>query len=84
MSKTLLLRVLYATILAGALCGGRFAVADVISYGSLDQILMASSPPMSLGPIASAGRTSWDCQPERAAGSPRWEDAGLSSSAGKP
>jgi hypothetical protein len=77
MSKTPLLGLLPVIILAGALCAERSAVASVISHDLLDQVLVASLAPMPLGPIASSGRTSWDCQPERAAGSPRWQDAGL-------
>jgi hypothetical protein len=77
MSKMPLLRLLPAMILAGALCAERSAVAGVILHDALDQALEASAAPMPLGPIASTGRTSWDCRPERAAGSTRWQDAGL-------
>jgi hypothetical protein len=57
MSKTPLLGLLPAMILAGALCAERSAVAGVILHDSLDQVLVASTAPMPLGPIASAGRT---------------------------
>jgi hypothetical protein len=85
MLKTPLLRLLPATILAGALFAERTAVAGVILHDSLDQVvLVASTAPMPLGPIASSGRTAWDCQPERAAGSARWQDAGLPTNISKP
>ena len=77
MSRTPLLRLLPAMILAGALCAERSAVAGVILHDFLDQTLVASTAPMPLGPVASSGRTSWNCQPERAAGSAQWQDAGL-------
>lgn len=77
MSKTPLPRLLPAMILAGALCAEGSAVAGVILHESLNQALVASTAPMPLGPIASTGRTSWDCEPERTARSPRWQDAGL-------
>jgi hypothetical protein len=77
MLKTPLLRLLPAMVLAGALCAERSAVAGIILHYSLDQVLVASAAPMPLGPIASSGRASWDCQPERAARSTRWQDATL-------
>jgi hypothetical protein len=82
-SKTFLRRLLLTLLLAGTLFGERAALADVL-LDPLDQAvwpLIALAP---LGPITSAGRISWYCQPEHAARSPRWQGAGLPPSVGKP
>lgn len=69
-SRTLLLRVLAAALLAGCIFCGRFALAGA---ASLDQMLsgalVPSAAPMLLGPITSAGRSGWECKPERSAAS---------------
>lgn len=48
---------------------------------SLEELLtgqmVASDAPALLGPITSAGRKGWDCQPEHAAGAAHWRDAEL-------
>jgi hypothetical protein len=79
MSKSPLLLLLPAMILAGALCAERSAAAGAILPDLLGQTLVASAAPIPLGPIASSGRAGWSCQPEHAAGSTRWQDAELPS-----
>jgi hypothetical protein len=83
MSKSPLVLLLSAMILAGALCAERSAVAGVILPDLLGQTLVAWAAQMPLGPIASSGRASWNCQPERAARSTRWQDAELPPNIGK-
>jgi len=83
MSKTLLLHLLLSLLLAGTLFRERAALADVI-LDPLDQAVWPSIALAPLGPITSAGRISWYCQPEYAARSPRWQDAGLPHSVDKP
>jgi len=68
-SRTQLLRVLAAVLLAGAafFCG-RVAVAGA---SSLDDLLAGaltpSAAPSLLASITSAGRVGWECKPEKAA-----------------
>jgi hypothetical protein len=82
-SKTSLLRLLLVLLLIGTFFGDRVALANVV-LDPLDQAVLPSIALVPLGPITSAGRTSWNCQPERAAQSPRWQDAELPPRASKP
>jgi hypothetical protein len=72
-------RSLLAVALAAAvlLCGR----AAVGSAAQLEQLLegqlVPSSAPALLGPITAAGRTGWECRPERAAAAAGWQDARL-------
>ncbi|HXO17934.1 MAG TPA: hypothetical protein VN909_07170 [Candidatus Dormibacteraeota bacterium] len=84
MSRTLLLRVVAAVLLAGALfCSGRFAAA---SAASLEDLLAGALAPSAaaalLGPITAAGRVGWECKPERAAAAAGWHEAELPHDAG--
>jgi hypothetical protein len=80
--KTWFVRLLLTLLLVGTLFG-RQALANVVLY-PFDQAVLPSIALAPLGPITSAGRTSWDCQPERSAQSPRWQDAELPPSVRKP
>jgi hypothetical protein len=79
--KIFLLRILLTLLLAGTVFGERAALANV-AVDPLDQAVLLSVALAPLGPIRSAGRTSWNCRPERAAQSPRWQDAGLPTGVG--
>ena len=70
------MRLLLALLLVGTFFGDRVALADVV-LDPLAQGVLPSIELAPLGPISSTGRTSWDCQPEHAAQSPRWQDAEL-------
>jgi hypothetical protein len=83
MSRRSLLRLLLVPLLIGTFFGDRVALADVV-LDPLDQAALPSIALAPLGPITSAGRTSWNCQPERAAQSPRWQNAELPPSASQP
>jgi hypothetical protein len=74
-SKRLLL-LLLTLLLSGALFGARAALANVV-LDPLDRAALPSIALAPVGPITSAGRTIWDCQPEHAAQSQRWQDAEL-------
>jgi hypothetical protein len=84
-SRTPLRLVLAAALLAVVIAGGRFAVAGAASLE--DEIAGAMAPsaaPALLGPITSAGRTGWECKPERAATSALWHEAELPAGPGTP
>jgi len=72
-------RLLGAGLLVGSLYCGSVALAKA---GSLEEMLAgqltASDPAPLLGPITSAGRTGWECKPERAAAARAWQAADLS------
>lgn len=80
MSSALLRRLLGAGLLASSLCCAAVALAKA---GSLEEMLAgqltASEPAPLLGPITSAGRTGWECKPERAAAARAWQAADLPS-----
>jgi hypothetical protein len=78
-SRTRLLRLLAAILLAGAsLWSGRVAVAGAASLEDLlAGGLTPSAAPSLLGPITSAGRIGWECKPERAAAAAPWHAAEL-------
>ena len=84
-SRSLFRPVLLAALLATAVLCGRAAVAD---SGSLEDAiagaLMPSAAPALLGPITSAGRTGWECKPERSASSAGWHEAELPLAPGTP
>ncbi len=80
-SRTHLLRLLAAALLACAFFGGtRLGLAGLIS---LDDLLTGgltpSAAPALLAPITSAGRIGWECKPERAAAAAPWRQAELPS-----
>ncbi|MBV9233217.1 MAG: hypothetical protein JO030_04180 [Candidatus Eremiobacteraeota bacterium] len=78
MTRSLAAPALAAALLAGSLFCGRFAMAQAASIETLlAGALVPSSAPELLGPITSAGRTGWECKPERAAASARARDAQL-------
>jgi hypothetical protein len=84
-SRSQLLRLLAAAILAGALFGGRFAIANASGLEDLlAGALAPSGAPALLGPITSAGRIGWECKPERAAAAAAAHDAELPPDAGTP
>lgn len=78
MSSAFFGRLLGAVLAAGSLCCAAGALAKA---GSLENLLAgqltASEPAPLLGPITSAGRTGWDCKPERAAAATQWHAADL-------
>lgn len=53
------------------------ALASLDDLAGVD--LVPSAAPSLLGPITEAGRTGWDCAPEKAAMASRWHDAELPS-----
>lgn len=80
MSSRLLSRVLAAVLLAGAILGGRLALANAASLQDvLAQQLVPSATPALLAPIASVGRKGWNCRPEQAAAAAQWHAAELPS-----
>jgi hypothetical protein len=85
-SITLVLRLIAASLLSAALFGsGCFAVAGAASLEDLlEGGLTPSAAPALLGPITSAGRTGWECKPERAAAAARWHEAELPADSGTP
>ncbi|MBV8531896.1 MAG: hypothetical protein JO104_11295 [Candidatus Eremiobacteraeota bacterium] len=85
MSRSLLLRIVAAILLAGAIFSGRFAAAGAASLEEmLAGALTPSAAPALLGPITSAGRIGWECKPERAAAAARWKEAELPSDPSTP
>jgi hypothetical protein len=84
-SRSLFRPMLLAALLAMAVICGRAAIAD---SGSLEDAiagaLIPSAAPAMLGPITSAGRSGWECKPERSAGSSAWHEAGLPLAPGSP
>jgi hypothetical protein len=77
-SRTHLLRVLAALLLAGAFVfSGRIAAAGAASIEDLLAGALAPSAPALLGPITSTGRVGWACTPEKAASAAGWHEAEL-------
>jgi hypothetical protein len=84
-SRTQLLALFAAALLAGTLFCGHFAVAGAASLDDLlTGALTPSAAPALLGPITSAGRIGWKCKPERAAAAAPWRDAELPRDPGAP
>lgn len=85
-SRTRILRLLAAALLAGAFfCSGRLGIAGVASLEDLlAEGLTPSAAPALLGPITSAGRIGWECKPERAAAAAPWRQAELPPASGAP
>ena len=85
-SRTHLLRVLAALLLAGAFVfSGRIAAAGAASLEDLlAGALAPSAAPALLGPITSSGRVGWACKPEKAASAAGWHEAELPHDLGTP
>lgn len=84
-SRTLLRSIILAATLTFLLASGGYALAGVASLEQmLAGTLVPSAAPALLGPITSAGRTGWECKPERAAASAGWHDAELPTAHGTP
>ncbi|HEY1882786.1 MAG TPA: hypothetical protein VGG51_07085 [Candidatus Cybelea sp.] len=85
MSRTPLHPVVVSVLLALLIACGHFAVAGAESLeDAIAGVLTPSAAPAMLGPITSAGRTGWECKPERAASSTGWRQAELPAGAGNP
>ncbi len=80
-SRTRILRILAAALLACGFFGSaRLGMAGIISLEDLlAGGLTPSAAPALLAPITSAGRTGWECKPERAAAAAPWRQAELPS-----
>jgi len=77
-SRSQILRLLAAALLAATLLSGRLALAGAASLEDmLAGALTPSAAPALLGPITSSGRVGWECKPERAAAAASWHEAEL-------
>ncbi len=84
-SRTPLRPVVVSMLLALLIACVHFAVAGAESLeDAMAGALTPSAAPAMLGPITSAGRTGWECKPERAASSTGWHQAELPAGSGNP
>ena len=73
------LKVLVAVV-AFVIASAGIAAAALTSLDDLTGLqFLPSEAPSLLGPITEAGRTGWDCHPEKAATASKWHDAELPS-----